>query len=55
MSDEEKKSSPIDEALKSVFILSLKVGIEYGKEILKENEGSTDDLNKTLRELLSIQ
>lgn len=56
MGDEDKKSGDLEEVLKMLFIYSLKVGIEYGKELLEREEAGKDEalglINDTLKKIL---
>lgn len=56
MSDEDKKSEGMDGLLKMLFICSLKVGIDYGRDLLEKNEACKEEaigiLNDTMKKLL---
>lgn len=56
MSDEDKKSGDVAGLMKLLFIYSLSVGIEYGRELLARDEANKQEaigyLNDTLKKLL---
>lgn len=56
MGDNDKKTGDFDTLMKMLFIYSLRVGIEYGREILEREEAGKDEalgyINETLEKLL---
>lgn len=45
------EKSPIEDLLNQVFVYSLRVGMEYGKEILKRTEGDPEKIKEELGDL----